>query len=58
MNAEYDFMLLFSIERLCISKAFVKITSSKIFTEFDDSDLSEIQLRQSVNYGNDFTGWY
>ena len=51
-------MLLFSIERLCISKAFVKITSSKIFTEFDDSDLSEIQLRQSVNYGNDFTGWY
>ena len=57
-NGEYDFMILFSIERLCISKAFVKITSLKVFTEFDDSNLSEIQLRQSANYGNNFTGWY
>ena len=57
-NEEYDFMVLFSIENLVISKLFIKIIPVKIVTEFDDSNLSEIQLRQSVEYQSEYTGWY
>lgn len=57
-NEEYDFMVLFSIENLVISKLFIKIIPVKIVIEFDDSNLPEIQLRQSVEYQSEYTGWY
>ena len=55
---EYDFIILFEIENLSIAKAYVKISSSLIITEFDDSNLSEKKLRKSVDYQSEYTGWY
>lgn len=54
----YDFLIEFGIERLTIAKGYLNIEEGKIKTEFDDSDKTEIELRDSVNYGEEYTGWY
>ena len=54
----YDFLIEFGIERLTIAKGYLNIEEGKIKTEFDDSDKNEIELRDSVNYGEEYTGWY
>jgi hypothetical protein len=55
---EYDYLIEFRIERLTIAKGYLNIEEGIIKTEFDDSDKKEIELRQSVNYGEAYTGWY
>jgi len=55
---EYDFIIDFSIERLSISKYYVKVESAKVFTEYDDSKLPQIDLRERFNYGAEYSGWY
>lgn len=57
-NDEYDFLIEFGIERLTIAIGYLNIEEGIIKTEFDDSDKKEIELRQSVNYGEAYTGWY
>ena len=57
-NKEYDFMLIFGMEGLSIAKAFVKVNTFNIFTEYDDSNLEEVQLRKTTDYQSEFTGWY
>lgn len=54
----YDFLIEFGIERLTIAKGYLNIEEGIIKTEFDDSDKNEIELRDSVNYGEEYTGWY
>ena len=54
----YDFLIEFGIERLTIAIGYLNIEEGKIKTEFDDSDKTEIELRDSVNYGEEYTGWY
>lgn len=55
---DYDFIVLFAIESLSIAKACIKVSSLQIFTEFDDSNLSETNLRNSIDYQSEYTGWY
>jgi hypothetical protein len=55
---EYDYLIEFRIERLTIAKGYLNIEEGIIKSEFDDSDKKEIELRQSVNYGEAYTGWY
>ena len=55
---EYDFMILFEIESRTVSRAYVKVSPAQIINDFDDSNLPEPQLKQSIDYQSDFTGWY
>lgn len=55
---EYDFIILFAIEDLSIAKGYVKISSSQVVTEFDDSNLSENNLKKSIDYKSEYTGLY
>ena len=57
-NDEYDYIFLFGLESRTIAKAYFNISSGKIFIEYDDSDLSEIELRRAEDYQSEFTGWY
>lgn len=56
-NGEYDFMILFTIEKLVISKIYVK-ASGLHYVDFDDSNLSELKLRKTIDYKTEYTGWY
>lgn len=55
---EYDFIILFAIENLSIAKGYVKVSSSQVVTEFDDSNLSENNLKKSIDYKSEYTGLY
>lgn len=57
-NDKYDFIVIFDIEYKSIAKAFIKVSPKKIVTEFDDSNLTELSLRDAVDYGAEFAGWY
>ena len=57
-NEQYDYMILFTIENLVISKSFINIANKNLIIEFDDSDLPEVKLRKNEDYGSDFLGWY
>ena len=55
---DYDFMITFDIEYLSLSEGYINVEKDKMYTEYDDTDKTEVELRSSVDYGSDFTGWY
>lgn len=44
-NSEYDFCINFDIELLSIAKAYFNVSQKNGFVEYDDSELTEVQLR-------------
>lgn len=47
-DLNYDFMITFSHEQVCIAQSYFNIDSGEFFTVFDDSNKAEYQLRSGI----------